>query len=88
MGKESTYNAGDAGRHEFEEPLEEGMAIHSSILALRIPWTEQPGGYRPWGCKKSDMTEATKHLYTHHKYPEKKIPSECMIEKTGNGQLR
>ena len=65
MGKESTYNAGDAGRHEFEEPLEEGMAIHSSILALRIPWTEQPGGYRPWGCKKSDMTEATEYTHTH-----------------------
>ena len=27
-----------------EDPLEKGMAIHSSILAWRIPWTEQPGG--------------------------------------------
>ena len=27
-----------------EEPLEEGMAIHSSIRAWRIPWTEEPGG--------------------------------------------
>ena len=27
-----------------EDPLEEGMAIHSSILAWRIPWTEEPGG--------------------------------------------
>ena len=27
-----------------EDPLEEGMATHSSILALRIPWTEEPGG--------------------------------------------
>ena len=27
-----------------EEPLEEGMAIHSSILAWRIPWTKEPGG--------------------------------------------
>ena len=26
-----------------EDPLEEGMAIHSSILAWRIPWTEKPG---------------------------------------------
>ena len=26
-----------------EDPLEEGMAIHSSILAWRIPWTEEPG---------------------------------------------
>ena len=29
-----------------EEPLEEGMATHSSILAREIPWTEEPG--RPW----------------------------------------
>ena len=27
-----------------EDPLEKGMAAHSSILALRIPWTEEPGG--------------------------------------------
>ena len=27
-----------------EDPLEEGMATHSSILAWRIPWTEEPGG--------------------------------------------
>ena len=31
---------------------------HSSILAWRIPWTEEPGRlYSPWGCKESDMTE-------------------------------
>ena len=35
------------------------MATHSSILAWRIPWTEEPGS--PWGCKESDMTEVTKH---------------------------
>ena len=29
----------------WEDPLEEGMATHSSILAWRIPWTEEPGGY-------------------------------------------
>ena len=28
----------------WEDPLEEGMAAHSSILAWRIPWTEEPGG--------------------------------------------
>jgi len=31
----------------WEDPLEKGMAIHSSILAWRIPWTEEPGGL--WG---------------------------------------
>ena len=40
-----------------EDPLEKGMAIHSSMLAWKIPWTEDPGSYSPWGCKESDMTE-------------------------------
>ena len=34
-----------------EEPLEKGMATHSSTLAWRIPWTEEPGGYSPWVTK-------------------------------------
>ena len=33
------------------------MATHSSILVWRIPWTEEPGGYSPWGHKELDMTE-------------------------------
>ena len=37
---------------------EEDMVTHTSILAWRIPWTEEPGGSSPWGCKESDMTEA------------------------------
>ena len=37
--------------------LEEGMATHSSILAWRIPWTEELGRLSPWGCKESDVTE-------------------------------
>ena len=41
-----------------EDPLEKEMAIHSSILAWKIPWTEEPGRlYSPWGHKESDMTE-------------------------------
>ena len=35
----------------------EGLAIHFSILAWRIPWTEEPAGYSPWGPKESDLTE-------------------------------
>ena len=34
-----------------EDPLEEEMATHSSILAWRIPWTEEPGGLQPVGSK-------------------------------------
>ena len=40
-----------------EEPLEKGMATHSSIPAWRIPWTEEPGGCSPWGHNESGMTE-------------------------------
>ena len=39
-------NVGDLGR---EDPLEEGMAIHSSILVWRIPWTEELGGLQSVG---------------------------------------
>ena len=42
-----------------DDPLEEGMTAHSSILAWRTPWTEERAGYGPYGCKKSDTTEVT-----------------------------
>ena len=35
----------------WEDPLEEGMATHSSILAWRIPWTEEPGGLQSMGLQ-------------------------------------
>ena len=35
-----------------EDPLEKGMAIHSSVLAWRIPWTEEPGGLQPVGLQR------------------------------------
>ena len=38
-----------------EDPLEEGMATHSSILAWRIPWTEEPGGPQSMESQKSWM---------------------------------
>ena len=45
----------------WEDPLEEGMATRSSVLAWRIPWTEEPGGLRSIGSQ-TDMTE---QLSTH-----------------------
>ena len=42
----------------WEDPPEKEMATYSSILAWRIPWTEEPGRlYSPWGHKESDVTE-------------------------------
>ena len=39
-----------------KDPLEKGMATHSSILTWRVPWTEEPG-YSPRGCNELNMTE-------------------------------
>ena len=58
--KESTCSAEDLG---WEDPLEKGTVTHSSILAWRIPWTEEPGrlqstgSMHPWGHKESGTTE-------------------------------
>ena len=63
MGKEFTDNAGDTlwvrslGQ---EDPLEEGMAIHSSIPAWRILWTEEPGGLQSVGSQKR-QTQLSMH---------------------------
>jgi len=46
---------------DWEDPLEEEMATCSSILAWRIPWTEELVGYGPWGLKESDTTEQLTH---------------------------
>ena len=57
--KKSSCNAGDTvWSLGWEDPLEEEITTHLSILAWRIPWTEEPGRlYSPWGYKESDMTE-------------------------------
>ena len=43
----------------WENPLEEGMATHSSILTSRIPWIEESGVYSHWGHQELDTTEVT-----------------------------
>ena len=43
----------------WEDPLEEGMATHSSIFAWRTPWIKEPGGLQSMGHKESDTTEHT-----------------------------
>ena len=40
----------------WEDPLQKEMATHSSILAWRIPWTEEPGGLQSIGLQESDTT--------------------------------
>ena len=50
------------------------MASHSSTLAWKIPWVEEPGSYSPWGCEESDTTE---RLHFH-------FSLSCIEEGNGN----
>ena len=56
MVKNLPTNAGDTGDMGSilgqEDPLEEGIATHSSILAWRIPWTKEPGGLTSIGSQR------------------------------------
>ena len=65
VGNEFVFKAlhvGDAGSVPgSEDPREEGMAIHSSILAWRIPWTEGPGGLQSIGLRVLHTTEVAEH---------------------------
>ena len=64
-GKESACNAGDpVWSLSGEDPLEESIAIHSTILAWRIPWTEEPGRLQSVGSQKVGQTEVTEHSHT------------------------
>ena len=47
-----------------EDPLEKGMAIHSSILAWKIPWTEDPGSYSPIGLQRIIYDWVNEHFRT------------------------
>ena len=64
-------NVGDAGDTVWslgqEDPLVEAMATHSSILAWRIPWTEEPGGLQSMGSHRvrHDWVTAQAHVCVH-----------------------
>ena len=64
MVKNQPDNAGDAGDADSipirEDPLEEDMTIHPSILGWRIPWTEEPGLLQSMSHEESDTTEHTR----------------------------
>ena len=49
----------------WEGPLEKEMAIHSSVLAWRIPWMEEPGGLQSMRLQ-LDTTEVTEHKENSH----------------------
>ena len=49
-----------------EDPLEEGLAIQSSILAWKTPWTEKPGGLQSMLLQRAGLTEQLTH--THYRF--------------------
>lgn len=49
----------------LEDPLEQGMATHSSIPASGTLWTEKPGGPQSLGSQELDTAELTEHVRTH-----------------------
>ena len=58
--KASACNVGDLGSISGQEdPLEKEMGMHSSILAWRIPWTEEPGGLQSMGLQRIGHDWAT-----------------------------
>ena len=48
-----------------EDPLEEEMTTHSSILVWKVPWTEEPGRLQPTGLQRVRHSLATGHTHTH-----------------------
>ena len=61
-----------------EDPLEEGMATHSSILAWRILWTEGPGGLPSMGSQES-RTRLSKQTTFGHLLPENRTPLPALL---------
>ena len=50
-----------------DDPLEKGMATYSTILAWRIPWTEEPGGLQSMGSQRVRCDRATNTHIVHFK---------------------
>ena len=65
-GKESACNAGDLGSIlGWENPLEECMVTHSSILAWKLSWTEEPGRLQSTGLQRVGHDCVCTHTHTH-----------------------
>ena len=66
---------------DWEDPLEEGMATHSSILAWRIPWTEEPGRLQPTGLQRvgHDRSNLARSILMNPSEQFVNIDSKCSI---------
>ena len=63
------------------------MAAHSSILAGRIPWTEEPGELQSTGCKESDTTERQTHTHISDAKKKKILNVLCLLKKVNFKRL-
>ena len=68
-----------------EDSLEEDIATHSSVLACRTSWTEEPAGHGPQGRKEWDMTETTQQACTQKAF--RKIKAKTKDEKEKGNQV-
>ena len=59
-----------------EDPLEEGMVTHSSILAWRVPWTEEPSGLQPMGSQR-DLHDWSGWAHMHECSAAKRKKKDC-----------
>ena len=79
---------GDINIHTLglEDPLGMEMATHSSTLAQKITWTEDPGGLQSNVCKESDITHTHTHTHTHTLTltPLNKLQNHIMMEECRN----
>ena len=71
-GPENQHNL-PSNLHLWAQGLEKEVATHSSILAWRIPWTEEPGGLQSMGSQESDTTEQLNHLQLSTRWADKGV---------------
>jgi len=69
---------------DWEDPLENGMATHSSILAWRIPWTEEPGGLQSMGSQRVRHDWAT-NTFTFFIRTHSFLPYHCFYKRRKMG---
>ena len=80
---------------DWEDPLEKEVATHSSILAWKISWTDEPGSLCPWGCKESDSWP-TEQVQAHKLHPasvtfpefQRAGSNNCLSEKGADSETR
>ena len=91
MGKNPPDNAGNAGLiFVLKDLLEEEMATHSSILAWKIPWTEEAGGVQSMGSQSQARLSTITLILTHGSRPRMllNIPKQRILPTLNNSPVQ